>query len=143
MANDQGEETEAPVEATEPPGPEESEGPGPLTALPDLLRRALAVGFSGFFLTETAIRKALGDTLPKDWIDFAIDQSERTRAEFIERMTFEVARSLENVDLATVLTRLLEGRTLEVKAEVRLGAKDGRSGANPIQVVLRDEERET
>jgi len=114
MANDQGEETEAPVEATEPPGPEESEGPG-----------------------------ALGDTIPKDWIDFAIDQSERTRAEFIERMTFEVARSLENVDLATVLTRLLEGRTLEVKAEVRLGAKDGRSGANPIQVVLRDEERET
>jgi hypothetical protein len=143
MANDQGEETEAPVEATEAPGPEESEGPSPLTALPDLLRRALAVGFSGFFLTETAIRKALGDTLPKDWIDFAIDQSERTRAEFIERMTFEVARSLENVDLAAVLTRLLEGRTLEVKAEVRLGPKDGRSGANPIQVVLRDEERET
>jgi hypothetical protein len=143
MANDQGEETQPPVEATEAPGSEESEGPSPLTALPDLLRKALAVGFSGFFLTETAIRKALGDTVPKDWIDFAIDQSERTRAEFIERMTFEVARSLENVDLAAVLTRLLEGRTLEVKAEVRLGAKDGRSGANPIQVVLRDQERET
>ena len=143
MAHDQGEETGPPVASTETPEPEESEGTGALPALPDLLRRALSVGFSGFFLTETAIRKALGDTLPKDWIDFAIDQSERTRAEFIERMAFEVARSLENVDLATVLTRLLEGRTLEVKAELRLGPKDGRSGAGPIQVVLRDEERET
>ena len=143
MAHDQGEETEPPIEAAEPPGPEESEGPGPLTALPDLLRKALAVGFSGFFLTETAIRKALGDTLPRDWTDFAVDQSERTRAEFIERMAFEVARSLESVDVAAVLTRLLEGRTLEVKAEVRLGAKDAPDGAGPLRVVLRDEERET
>lgn len=143
MAHDQGEETGPPVASTETPEPDESEETGALPALPDLLRRALSVGFSGFFLTETAIRKALGDTLPKDWIDFAIDQSERTRAEFIERMAFEVARSLENVDLATVLTRLLEGRTLEVKAELRLSPKDGRSGAGPIQVVLGGEERET
>ena len=143
MAHDQGEETGPPAASTETPEPEESEETGALPALPDLLRRALSVGFSGFFLTETAIRKALGDTLPKDWIDFAIDQSERTRAVFIERMAFEVARSLENVDLASVLTRLLEGRTLEVKAELRLGPKDGRSGAGPIQVVLRGEERET
>ena len=143
MAHDQGKETGPPVASTETPEPEDSVGTGPLPALPELLRRALSVGFSGFFLTETAIRKALGDTLPKDWIDFAIDQSERTRAEFIERMAFEVARSLENVDLATVLTRLLEGRTLEVKAELRLSPKDRRSGAGPIQVVLGGEERET
>jgi hypothetical protein len=143
MAHDQGEETTPPIEATETPGPEDSEEPGPLTALPDLLRKALAVGFSGFFLTETAIRKALGDTLPKDWTDFALEQSERTRAEFIERMAFEVARSLESVDLAAVLTRLLEGRTLEVKAEVRLGAKDSPGGAGPLRVVLREEEPET
>lgn len=58
-------------------------------------------------------------------------------------MAFEVARSLENVDLTTVLTRLLEGRTLEVKAELRLSPKEGRSGAGPIQVVLGGEERET
>ncbi|MDH3525402.1 MAG: hypothetical protein OES32_17655 [Acidobacteriota bacterium] len=143
MAQDQGQETDPPVEATETLEPEENDGAGPLTAIPDLLRKALAVGFSGFFLTETAIRKALGDTLPKDWVDFAIDQSERTRAEFIERMTFEVARSLETVDLAAVLTRLFEGRTLEVKAELRLGAKDEGSRASPIRISVRNDKRET
>ncbi|MBW2665766.1 MAG: hypothetical protein JRE13_05685 [Deltaproteobacteria bacterium] len=31
-----------------------------------MMRRAVAMGLSGFFLTEEAIRKAVGDTLPKE-----------------------------------------------------------------------------
>jgi len=88
------------------------------------MRRAFAAGLSGFFLTEEALRKALGETLPKDWSDFALDQSRRTRAEFLERLSFEVGRALENVDVAAVLSQLLEGRTLEIKAQVRLGERD-------------------
>jgi hypothetical protein len=94
------------------------------------MRRVLSVGFSGFFLTEEAIRKALGETLPKDWTDFAIEQSGRTRAEFLERLSFEIGRALENVDWARVLSGLLAGRTLEVKAEIRL-ADDPGGGASP------------
>ncbi len=97
---------------------------GRSSALPDLMRRALSLGLSGFFLTEEAVRKALGDTLPKDWIDFAVDQSERTRKEFLERLSFEIGRALENADLGAVLRDLLEGRTLEVKAEFRLREPD-------------------
>jgi hypothetical protein len=100
------------------------EGSGRLAPLPELMRRALSMGLSGFFLTEEAVRKALGDTLPKDWIDFAVDQSERTRKEFLERLTFEMGRSLENVDVASALRDLLEGRTLEIRAEVRLRDPD-------------------
>jgi hypothetical protein len=107
---------------------EGDEGSGALNAIPELMRKAFSLGFSGFFLTETAVRKALGDAMPQDWIDFAVEQSERTRAEFIERLTFEVARSLEAVDLGAVLAELLEGRTLEIKAEIRLGAKEDAAG---------------
>jgi hypothetical protein len=97
-----------------------------LSPLPDLMRRALSLGLSGFFLTEEAVRRALGDTLPKDWIDFAVEQSERTRREFLERLSFEIGRAFEKADMGAVLRELLEGRTLEVKAEIRLrepGAK--------------------
>lgn len=48
--------------------------------VPELLRRMVGMGFSGFFLTEEVVRKALGETLPKDWVDFAAAQSERTGA---------------------------------------------------------------
>jgi hypothetical protein len=111
--------------ASDPPGKAVDgavgdESGGSLNTIPELMRRIVAVGLSGFFFTEEAIRKALGDTLPKDWIDFAADQSERTRGEFLERLSLEIGRTLENVDVADVLSRLLAGNTIEVNAEIRL-----------------------
>ena len=97
-----------------------SNGSGALGGLPELMRKALTLSLSSFFVTEEAVRKALAGTLPQEWIDFAAEQSNRTRAEFVERLSAEVARTLENADLASVLAQLLEGRTLEVKAEIRL-----------------------
>ena len=67
------------------------------------------------------VRKAVGDTIPKDWTDFAVDQSERARREFLERLGYEIGHSIEKIDLAAVLRELLEGRTLEIRAEIRLG----------------------
>jgi len=101
---------------------------GRLPALPDLVRRALTLGFSGLFLTEEAIRRALGETIPKEWSDFAVDQSERARRDLLERLSFEIAQTLEKVDLAAVMGELLEGRTLEVRAEIRLGEKQPGAG---------------
>jgi hypothetical protein len=97
-----------------------SDGSGALAALPELMRKALTLSLSSFFVTEEAVRKALAGTLPQEWIDFAAEQSSRTRAEFVERLSVEVGRTLESADLASVLAQLLEGRTLEVKAEIRL-----------------------
>lgn len=93
--------------------------------LAEFMRRAMALGLSGFFTTEEAIRKALGDTLPKDWVDFASQQSERTRAELLDRFSAEFGRVMENIDPAELLGQLLEGQTIEVKAEVRLAPSEG------------------
>jgi hypothetical protein len=110
---------------SQPPDPPSEESEGASGGLPDIVRKALAAGFSGFFVTEEAVRKALGDTLPKEWSDFAVEQSARTRAEFLERLSYEIGRSIENVDLAAVFAQLLEGRTLEVNATVRLSEVEG------------------
>lgn len=107
------------------PAPNSAGGSGAaLGGLPDLARKALSIGLSGFFLTEETIRKALGDTLPKEWMDFAADQSERTRKEFLERLSYEIAQSFERIDLAAVLREILEGRTLHVSARIRLQERD-------------------
>jgi hypothetical protein len=106
--------------------------------IPDFVRKAVAAGFSGFFFTEETIRKALGETLPKDWADFASDQSSRARAEFVERLSYEIGRALENVDYAAVMAQLLEGRTLEVSATVRL-RDDGSRRSPKLRVELSQE----
>jgi hypothetical protein len=101
------------------------EGGAPAGGIPDLVRRALSAGFSGIFMTGEALRDALGDSVPREWADFAADQSARTRSEFIERMSVELGRAIEKIDWAVVLAALLEGRTLEVTAQIRLGDKEG------------------
>jgi hypothetical protein len=107
---------------------------GRVPGVPELVRRILSIGLSGFFLTEEALRKALGEAVPRDWTDFVVAQSDRTRKEFLERLSFEIGQSLENIDLAGVLTDLLEGRTLEVRAEIRLGPKGSEPASRELRV---------
>ena len=131
MASDTGKQNQRKEkgEADRPPDgkspPDEESG-----ALSDLARRAMTLGLSGLFFTESTIRKALGDTLPKEWSDFAVDQSERTRQEFMERLTFEIGQALEKVDIAAVLAELMRGRTLDVSARIRLVDGEGEEGAD-------------
>jgi len=95
----------------------------------DVFRRALTLGLSGIFTTEQAFRRALGDTLPRDWVDFAVLQSERTRDEFVGRLATEVAAVLENMNLDEVIQRTLADHRIEVTAEIRL-VPDGDRGSD-------------
>lgn len=91
--------------------------------VPDLLRRMLGLGFSGLFMTEEVLRKALGESVPKDWVDFAAEQSQRTRRELIDRIAGELGRTLDGVDLRELAERLLRGHTVEVTARIRFVAR--------------------
>jgi len=106
--------------AKNPAAREGADAPEALGAIPELMRRAIALGLTGFFTTEEAVRRALGDTVPKDWTDYISESSDRTRSEFLDRLSREIARTLSDVDLAAVLEQLLAGRTLKVSAEFRL-----------------------
>ena len=134
-----------PHEQKKRPAPEREEPPqdenGARGGIPELLRRGLTMGFSGLFMTEEAVRRAFGDTVPRDWVDFATEQSTRTRSEFLERLSGEIARSLEAIDLADVLDSLLSGRTIEVRAEIRLRERDADDDAEPVRLSLFDRGR--
>ena len=115
---------------TEAAGEDEA---GTLNPIPELMRRAIAMALSGFFTTEEAVRKAFGDTVPKDWTDFLLDTSDRTRSEFLDRVSREIGRVLEGVDVASVVSQLVEGRTLQISAEFRLTEK-GSAGRTEVRI---------
>jgi hypothetical protein len=94
---------------------------------PEALRRVLTLGFTGFFLTEEALRKALGDSVPRDVVEFVLDQSQRMRGEFLDRVSREFGRVLDRIDPVELARRLLEGRTVEVSARFRLVPEKRRS----------------
>jgi hypothetical protein len=101
----------------------------PAGRVPDLLRRVVGMGFSGLFLGEEVVRKALGETLPRDWVDFAAAQSERTRVELIDRVAGEIGRTLDGLDLNGLAERLLRGHAIEVTARVRFVPQDASAEA--------------
>jgi len=92
-------------------------------AIPEAIRRAAALGLAGFFQTEGAIRRALGDTLPQEWVDFASTQSERTRQDLIDRLASEFGQVLGTIDMSELIEGLLTGRTLEIEAKIRLAPR--------------------
>jgi len=110
-----------------------------LGAIPELMRRAITLGLTGFFTTEEAVRRALGDTVPKDWTDYIAESSDRTRSEFLERLSREIARTLKDVDLAALLQKLLEGRTLRFNAELRLVEDAKADGGVALRIEKRSE----
>ena len=87
--------------------------------VPELLRRAVGLGFSGFFTTEELLRKALGDTVPREWADFAAAQTDRARGELIDRLAQELRKRLDDVDLEALLGRVLASHTVEIDARIR------------------------
>ena len=91
--------------------------------LPELLRRGLTLGFTGFFMTEEALRRALGDSMPRDWMEFMVEQSEKTRAELLDRLSREFGRVIQAFDPVEILRRLLDGQTVEVSASIRLSRR--------------------
>lgn len=120
--------------------PAEEEDNGVAGFLPDLLRRGLTLGFTGFFLTEEAVRKALGESVPRDLMDFILNQSERTRAEFLDRLSREFAGALSSLDPVELAKRLLEGRSIEVSAKIRLVPSDAEAGGRGIKLSVNDAE---
>lgn len=95
---------------------------------PELLRKGLSLGFTGFFMTEEAIRRAFGDSAPREVIDFVLEQSQKTRAELLDRLSREFGRTLQALDPVELARRLLDGRTIEISATVRFVSEDKQAG---------------
>ena len=93
--------------------------------VPDLLRRALGIGFSGLFTTEELLRKAFGDSVPREWIEFAAAQTDRARRELTERIGAEIQKKLDTIDLERLAERLLRSHAIEVEARVRFVPRKG------------------
>jgi len=109
---------------------------GSASGLPELLRRVITTGLSGLFTTNEVVRRAVGEAMPREWVDFAVDQSERTRAEFIERLAGELARTLESLELVEMAERLLDGRTIEIRAQIQLLPREGKVATRRLDVAM-------
>jgi hypothetical protein len=86
--------------------------------LHEAIRRTASVGFSSFFATEDAVRRAFNQAVPRDWVDYAKDQSTELRSEMIERMSAEFGAWLRTIDMTQIMSKLLAEHDFELKISI-------------------------
>jgi hypothetical protein len=111
--------------------------------MPEFLRRALGLGIASFFSGEEILRRTLGDTVPREWVEFAAAQSERTRRDFAERLAAELGKRIDAIDLEALAARLLQGHTIEVDARIRFRPRtdDDAQAGHAVRVRVTSEEK--
>lgn len=86
----------------------------------EVLQRALSLGLSSLFSTQETVRKAMGEAMPPEWIDFASEQSNRARQEFIDRLSAQIEGVIQRIDVKELVESVMQGRTVEVKASIKI-----------------------
>jgi hypothetical protein len=103
------------------------------------VRRAAALGFSSFFLTEEAVRKALSEKVPQEWLDYLERQSSDIRTELADRLVDEFGSWLRELDPQEMQRSLI--RTLleeyELTLEISVSGRPRSSESAPSLQVLR------
>ena len=90
----------------------------------DTIRKAVFGSISSLFMSEESIKGQLGE-LPRDALNYLVGQTEKTRDEFFSIVTREFRTFLDGVDLSKELPKILQGMSIEVKANIRFKeAKD-------------------
>ena len=109
--------------------------------VPDLLRRAIGLGVSGLFTTEEMVRKTFGESVPREWVDFAAVQTDRARRELTERIAGQIQGKLDEIGIEEILQRLLRGHTIEVEAKIRLAPREASDPESRFDVRVTREEK--
>ncbi len=122
--------TDDPGGRTRPPGPLES-------LFQEAVRRATGIGVTGLAATEEAVRKAFGESAPREWMDFLSAQGDGLRGEIVERIATEFREYLRSDDVEKTLRRVLDD--YEISVNVRLRA-DAKPPSEPARVDVRRRE---
>ncbi len=92
---------------------------GPLEAFfQEAVRRAAQLGLSTFFTTEEAVRRAFSESVPADWLDYLNRQGTDLRTELLDRMSREFGEWLRQVDMAQIMSKLLEEHDFDLRISV-------------------------
>lgn len=108
----------------------------PKSKVSDALRKALAAGVGAVFLTEEGIRNAVSDVkLPKEALQFLLNQTDKTRKDVMRTVSKEVKKYLRSSELEKLLADVLEHFTIEVKAEIKFKTNDkGKLASDSVDV---------
>lgn len=87
----------------------------------EFVRKLALTGLGAVFMTEEGIRSLAGQLkLPKEVLGYILSQADKTKQDVTRTVTEEVRRFLQSEKLRAEFLKLMQGMTVEVKAQIRL-----------------------
>jgi hypothetical protein len=112
-------------------------GPGTVGFVADVVRKAVLTGVGALFLTEEGARKVAREwKLPKDLATYLVSQASGARDEVLRVLGHELRRLLDSETFRQEIIKSLENMTVEIHAEMRLKASDGKP-TPPVRVQVK------
>ena len=94
-------------------------------AFSDFLKKAFLTGTSALFMTEEGLRSFLNEfPLPKEVVQFVVNQVSKTKEDLSRLLAKEVREFLESINFVEQLRQLLASTELEIHAQVRFVPQD-------------------
>ena len=70
---------------------------------------------------------SMGERLPKEAMNFILDQAERRKEDVVDRLAVEVSKFLEKLDVSQELKKALQGLEIDLQATLRFSGT-GKTG---------------
>ncbi len=93
--------------------------------LPELTKRILSAGVGAYFLTEDAVRRAVGEAkLPSDVADRLVTGAKRRKDDMLGFVKRELAGVIQNIDVQGEVRRFLSAHKVKISAEIEFIPKE-------------------
>lgn len=90
----------------------------------DVMKKVLMTGVGTIFMTEEAVRAVIGDLkLPKEIMGGLLENSTKTKQEFLQMLAKEAGNVFSKIDVAEELKKLTEGHKVKIQVELSLERK--------------------
>jgi hypothetical protein len=91
----------------------------------DIFKKVVTTGLSAAFMTEDAIKNALGDlSVPKELLNSVLQHAKSAKGDFIQSVKNEMKEYLNRIDLSKEVDRILNKYDLEVSAQIKFRPKN-------------------
>ena len=93
--------------------------------VPDIVKRTLVASLGSLFLSDDGLKQTLTDLrLPKEIVNFILQQADNTKREFMKLVARETREFLESTNFYDEMRKILTSLSFEIRTEVRLIPND-------------------
>src|SRR3990167_8111062 len=84
------------------------------------------------FLASLGGAVSMGERLPKEAVNFLLDQAEKRKEDLVDRLAIEVSKFLDKLDVSQELRKALRGLELDLHATLRFSGTGKQDADEPV-----------